>query len=134
MPDARVVIDPIDTARAAGSAFAQSLAAQPAPAPTPAPQPQLQSLARDLGLSLSRALGQGLLDPAPERAEPGVLLASDNAPAAALPENMRIASVLDRPDPDAPAPARLAATCQGQRSSTPFSILATMGFPKPMAA
>ena len=113
VPDARVVIDPIDTARAAGSAFAQSLAAQPAPAPTPAPQPQLQSLARDLGLSLSRALGQGLLDPAPERAEPGVLLASDNAPAAALPENMRIASVLDRPDPDAPAPARLAATCQG---------------------
>ena len=109
-------IDPIETARAAGGTVARALAAiAPPPAPSqPESEPPMERLAVDLGFSLSRALGQGLLDPAPDHAAPPLLLTPDATPSPDLPANMRIETVLDRPDPEAPPPSgQQGANCQG---------------------
>ncbi|GAB1379229.1 hypothetical protein [Pararhodobacter aggregans] len=105
--------DPIAAGRAAGAALARTLP-QPAPPEAPAPEadPRLETLAQDLGRSIAAAAGQGLLDVAADHAAPGQGVLPDT-PLPDMPPNIRIATVLDRPDPDAPPVAAPPALCNG---------------------
>lgn len=108
--------DPIANARAAGLALARATPPPAAAPPTPPPvdDPRLATLAQDLGRAIAAATGQGLLQPAADVAapdpDPGLLA---GAPMPDLPANMRVATVLDRPDPTAPPPAPPPAACAG---------------------
>ena len=105
--------DPVVTGRAAGAALARALPPPTSPeAPAVEADPRLETLAQDLGRSLAAAAGQGLLDVAADHAalDQGIL---PDAPLPGMPANMRIATVLDRPDPDAPPQAPMPATCNG---------------------
>ncbi len=106
-------LDPLAAARLAGEALARARApAETGPEPAPADDPRLATLAEDLGRSVASALGQGILDPAADVtvAEGGLLAAT---PQPDLPQNMRIATVLDRDDPAARLAATPPAACQG---------------------
>lgn len=72
------------------------------------------ALTRSLGLPIAQALSQGLLEPAASTGEnPAVLLLNDSGLPLNLPENMRVATVIDRPNPDAAPTEAVQDTCPG---------------------
>lgn len=96
----------LEAAQAAGETLAEAHAqAQALPAPAIEERPSLsaEAIAESLGLPIARALTQGVLEPAGahQNTPANALLGSDHGQNN-IPENMRIASVVDRPDPSAP--------------------------------
>lgn len=105
------------TARVAGLALAEAhtrehlRGIEESVVDTPAPS---QALTRSLGLPIAQALSQGLLEPAPSAQDSTrSLLMNDTGLALDLPENMRVATVIDRPNPEASPPEVNEETCQG---------------------
>lgn len=126
-----------EAARQAGIVLAREhdgARARPPSEPVPPQPPDPALLARELGLPIARALSQGLLDP-PDGLDSGggLLLDEDPAPTA-LPENMRIATVLDRPDPDAPPVPARSDTCLGTETLAFFVDAGDMPFATTFAA
>lgn len=100
-PIAATVIPSVDilaTARLAGAALARAL---PTSAGAPEASAPVPLSTEDIGRPIARALAQGLLDPATIYAQPRGSLMPASPATEELPENMRIASVLDRADPAA---------------------------------
>ncbi|MCB1394567.1 MAG: hypothetical protein H6898_04795 [Rhodobacter sp.] len=101
-----------EAARLAGHALARAHALLDPPEAPPPQGPAAEELARGLGQTVAQALSQGLLDPSGDIAATGTgLLPNTPLPSEALLENIRVSTVLDRPDPQEPAPGRLAGDC-----------------------
>lgn len=103
-----------DLARSAGVTLARSLSADagssglagnPAghgPMPSPLAETERQEIMRQLTAQVAGALTQGILDPSHESpAHLEMIRLGDGDPSTAIPPNLRIMSVLDRPDEDA---------------------------------
>lgn len=99
--------DSLELARRAGTALARAVL-QPddvATSTTPA------LAAADVGLPIARALVQGILDPATDYVQPRGSLIPDGQPHEGLPENLRIATVLDRAGPPSVDASALPPAC-----------------------
>ncbi|MCL4674829.1 MAG: hypothetical protein KJZ59_02085, partial [Pararhodobacter sp.] len=116
-PPSPAAVAAVDPARAAGIALAQAHALEQMQMDTPPeepPLPSLDALTETLGRPIAQALGQGLLEPATSRGSaPPVLLRPGADAPVDLPENMRIATATDRPDPSAPPASEPRDTCVG---------------------
>ncbi|MCA2014423.1 hypothetical protein LCM17_23230 [Cereibacter sphaeroides] len=106
-------IDPIAAGRAAGAALARLMPpTEEAPAPPPEDDPRLQTLAEDLGRTVAAALGQGLLEPSADH-NPGALGLLNGTETPEMPANMRVSTVMDRPNPEAMPEQPLPPICVG---------------------
>ena len=124
---------PTETARVAGTALAESHALeqqrQSDEAPILETSVSTAGLTRTLGLPVAQALSQGLLEPSAQSHEGSqVLLMPDTGLPADLPENMRVSTVIDRPNPDAPPSEVAQNTCQGAEALDFLLTANTEGF------
>ncbi len=112
---------PQQTAHAAGLALADAhTRAQnnTTTAQTIAPQASQTDLTRSLGMPIAQALSQGLLEPAVTTSAASLpsLLMNDSGLPINLPENMQVATVIDRQNPEAPPTEATPEVCQATRA------------------
>lgn len=99
-----------DLAHNAGTAFARTWRAQAdtaepgrhGPAPSPIVEAERIAIMRQLTSEVAGALTQGILDPSPDRpAQDAMIRLNEREIPSAIPPNLRVMSVLERPDDEA---------------------------------